>query len=95
VNTSYPTFRLYAKNTQSVGTVLVTVVYKLAPLNLPLTLPVGVIALNGSWSPTLPMLTGSTVAGVLSGGTANVALRFTALTGTTAIDDIYVDPRMR
>jgi hypothetical protein len=95
VNTSYPTFRLFAKNTQSLGTVLVQAVYKLPPLNLSVSLPVGVITLNGTWSPTLPMLTGSVAAGLLSNGTAKLSLRFTALTGTTAIDDIYVDPRMR
>jgi hypothetical protein len=87
VNTSYPTFRLFAKNSQGVGTVLVQAVYKLAPLNLPVLLPVGVITLNGTWSPTLPMLNGSVAAGLLSKGTANLSLRFTALTGTTAIDD--------
>jgi hypothetical protein len=41
------------------------------------------------------MLTGSVVGGLLSGGTAQVALRFTALTGRSEIDDIYIDPRMR
>lgn len=95
VNTSYPTFRLFAKNTQGLGTVLVQAVYKLPPLNLSVPLPVGVITLNSTWSPTLPMLTGSIAAGLLSNGTAKLSLRFTALTGTTAIDDIYVDPRMR
>lgn len=30
----------------------------------------------------------------LSGGTAQVALRFTELTGSSQIDDVYVDPRM-
>jgi hypothetical protein len=41
------------------------------------------------------MLTGSVVGGLLSGGTAQVALRFTALLGTSNIDDVFIDPRMR
>jgi hypothetical protein len=41
------------------------------------------------------MLTASAVTGVLSGGTTQVALRFTALTGSSQIDDVSVEPRMR
>ena len=47
----------------------------------PVALPLGAVALSGDWQPTLPMLTGSVLMGVLSGGTAEAALRFTALTG--------------
>lgn len=94
VNTSYPTFRIFAKSTEGAATVLAEVVYRV-PLLGSVTVPVGVVTLNGGWSPSLPMVTGSTVMGVLSDGTAQAALRFTALTGTTQIDDIYVDPRMR
>ena len=38
------------------------------------------------------MLTGSAVGGLLSNGTAPLALRFTELTGTSQIDDVFVDP---
>jgi hypothetical protein len=58
-------------------------------------LPVGTVALGGSWAPTLPMLTGSAVGGLVSGGTAQVALRFTAVTGSWQIDDVFVDPYQR
>jgi hypothetical protein len=93
VNASYPTFRLFARNAGLLSTVLVQVVYKtiLGPVGLPL----GVVALSGQWQPTLPMLTGSLAGGLLSGGTAQAALRFTALTGSSRIDDVFVDPRMR
>jgi hypothetical protein len=40
------------------------------------------------------MLTASAVPGALTGGTAQVALRFTALLGASQIDDVFVDPRM-
>jgi hypothetical protein len=93
VNASYPTFRFFAHNNGLLSTVVVQVVYK-TPLG-PVALPLGAVALSGSWQPTLPMLTGSIVGGLLSGGTAQVALRFTALTGGSRIDDVYIDPRMR
>jgi len=93
VNAAYPTFRFFARDDSLTSTVLVQVVYKTA-LG-PVALPLGVVALSGSWQPTLPMLTGSVAAGLLSGGTAQVALRFTALTGSSQIDDVFVDPRMK
>ena len=93
VNASYPTFRFFARNAGLLSTVLVQVVYKTA-LG-PVALPLGTVALSGEWQPTLPMLTGSVVGGLLSGGTAQAALRFTALTGSSRIDDVFVDPRMR
>jgi hypothetical protein len=93
VNTSYPTFRFFARNGGLLATVLVQVVYK-TPLGT-LALPLGTVALSGQWQPTLPMLTGSVVTGLLTGGTAQAALRFTALTGSSRIDDVFVDPRMR
>jgi hypothetical protein len=92
VDAAYPTFRFFARNDGLLGTVLVQVVYQV-PLVGDVVVPVGVVALSGAWSPTAPMLTGGAVAGALSGGTAQVALRFTALTGSSQIDDIFVDPR--
>lgn len=93
VNASYPTFRFFARNSGLLSTVLVQVVYKTALGTV--ALPLGTVALSGQWQPTLPMLTGSLVGGLLSGGTAQAALRFTALTGSSRIDDVFVDPRMR
>jgi hypothetical protein len=93
VNASYPTFRFFARNAGLLSTVLVQVVYKTALGAV--ALPLGTVALSGEWQPTLPMLTGSVVAGLLTGGTAQASLRFTALTGSSRIDDVFVDPRMR
>jgi hypothetical protein len=92
VNASYPTFRFFARNEGVASTVLVQVVYQ--TLLGPVSVPLGVVALSGEWQPTLPMLTGSLATGALSGGTAEVALRFTALTGASRVDDVFVDPRM-
>jgi hypothetical protein len=92
VDAAYPTFRLFAHDDGVASTVVVQVVYK--TLLGEVALPLGVIALNGEWHPTLPMLTGSVATGLLSGGTAEAALRFTSLTGDSQIDDVFVDPRM-
>lgn len=92
-NASYPTFRFFARNDGALSTVLVQVVYQTALGSV--SLPLGVVALSGDWQPTLPMLTGSVVTGALSGGTAHIALRFTALTGVSEVDDVFVDPRMK
>jgi len=93
VNASYPTFRFFARNGSPLSTVLVQVVYKTVLGSV--ALPLGTVALSDQWQPTPPMLTGSIVGGLLSGGTAQAALRFTALTGASRIDDVFVDPRMR
>jgi hypothetical protein len=93
VNAAYPTFRFFARNAGLLSTVLVQVVYR-TPLGT-VALPLGAVALSSSWQPTLPMLTGSVATGLLSDGTAQAALRFTALTGDSRIDDVFVDPRMK
>ena len=93
VNTSYPKSRVFAR-TSGLSTVVAQVVYRV-PLLGDVALPVGALALSPAWSPSLPLVTGSVAVGLLSNGTAQVGLRFTALTGTSQIDDVYVDPRMR
>jgi len=91
----YPTFRFFARNNILLSTVAVSIVYR-EPLLGPVTVPIGVVALNGAWSPSAPMLTLSAVqglvSGLLTGNNPQVALRFTALTGASQIDDVFVDP---
>jgi hypothetical protein len=94
VNAAYPSFRLFARNESLLSTVVPQIVYKL-PLLGNLSLPIGAAALSPNWNPTLPLLTASVVTGVLNGGTAQVAMKFTAVLGPSEIDDIYVDPMMR
>ncbi|HYB22298.1 MAG TPA: hypothetical protein VED41_00775, partial [Solirubrobacteraceae bacterium] len=93
VDAAYPTFRFFALSEDVDSTLLVQVVSRTALGTV--SLPLGAVALSGEWEPTLPMLTGSVLTGALSGGTTEVALRFTALTGGSRIDDVYVDPRMK
>jgi hypothetical protein len=90
VNAAYPSFRFFAKTSSPGSIVAVSAVYQ--TLLGQLTIPVGVVAASPDWSPSLPMLTGSAIPGLLSGGTAPIALRFTELAGSSQIDDVFVDP---
>src|SRR6185437_8421588 len=95
VDAAYPTFRFFARNNGLLSTVLVSVVYRLPLLGLPVAVPVGPVALSPNWGPSLPMLTASVLTSLLHGGTVPMAIRFTAVTGTSQIDDVFVDPHMR
>jgi hypothetical protein len=92
VNVAYPSFRLFALNEQVTSAVLVQAVYRTVLGTT--TASLGTIALATKWQPSSPMLTNSIVGGVLSGGSGQVALRFTALLGPSRIDDVFIDPRM-
>jgi hypothetical protein len=89
VNAAYPTFRFFTRTDTPGAFVTVSVVYG------SITIPVGVVSPTLSWQPTVPLLTGSAIAGALNGGTANVSLRFAATGGPVQIDDVYVDPTGR
>ena len=97
VDAAYPMFRLFGRNNGLLSIVAVSIVYK-EPLLGPVAVPVGTIALTGSWAPSSQMFTLSFVQGIvnglLTGKTPQVALRFTALTGSSQIDDVYIDPHM-
>jgi hypothetical protein len=93
VDAANPTFRFFGRNDGLLSTMAAQVVYKL-PLLGAVAVPVGVFALNGTWQPSAQMLTASVVLGLLSGGTTQVAIRFTEVLGASQVDDVYVDPRM-
>jgi hypothetical protein len=90
VDAAYPTLRFFARTDKPGSVLAVSVVYQ--TLLGPTAVPVGLVALSGNWAPTLPMLTGSVVGGLLTNGTAPMAVRFTELTGSSQIDDVFVDP---
>lgn len=94
VDAGYPTFRFFARATSLLATIVVQVVYD-TPLLGPVALPLGVVLPGGGWHPTPTLLTGSVAGGLLAGGTAQAALRFTALVGSVRLTDVFVDPRMR
>jgi hypothetical protein len=96
VDAAYPTFRAFGRNNGLLSTVAVSIVYK-EPLLGPTSVLIGTILLNPNWAPSAKMLTLSAVqgavSGLLTGQTPQVALRFTALTGSSQIDDVFIDPK--
>jgi hypothetical protein len=94
VDVAQPTFRFFAVGQTSADNLLVQAVYQ-EPLGLQVVLPVGTLLPDDTWEPSPAMLTGSLAGVVLTGGTAQMALRFTAIRGVTLLDDVFVDPRMR
>ena len=83
VDAAYPTVRFFIAGT---GLVAVNVI------DGGLDLPAGIAAASGAWEPTSVMLTDSPLYGLLSGGTAQVSLQLTALTGDPQLDDVFIDP---
>jgi hypothetical protein len=90
VDAAYPDFRFFARSSTPGATVQVSVVYP-GPVG-PIKVPVGRVVAGSGWAPTQPMATGSAIAAVLGGGTAQLSLQFKASGGATQIDDIYIDP---
>ncbi len=94
VSASDPTFRFFVRGEGVPSSISVAVVYP-TPFGL-IAVTVGTVAPSGAWQPSAAMPTGAAIAGALSSnGTAQMALRFTALSGSSRIDDVFVDPRMR
>ena len=86
VDATHPSIRFFMAGTGSVEVSLVagnSVV------------PAGVAVAGGQWAPTPIMLTTSAVLGASSGGTAEVSVAFTGLSGSPQIDDVFVDPWSR
>ncbi len=83
VDAAYPTVRFFMAGS---GLVAVSIV------DDGLTIPAGIAVATGDWQPTPVILTESPLLGVLSGGTGQVSLQLTALTGDPQIDDVFIDP---
>ena len=83
VDAAHPSVRFFIKGT---GAVVAGLVYHGTYI------PTGVAVAGGAWQPTLVMVTDSSVLGLLSGGSAPVSVRVTALSGDPQVDDIFIDP---
>jgi hypothetical protein len=98
VNAAYPTIRFFARSSGGLLGLLpllkVDLVYRDGALGL-VSVPAGTVVPNGSWQPTLPMLTLSAVGAAVAGGEAPLAIRFTSVSGTWQVDDVFVDPWRR
>jgi hypothetical protein len=87
-------FRFFALNRTAAAAINVSVVYAIAGVQT--AFAVGTVSGDATWAPSIPLHTGGKIASKLSAnGTAEMAIRFTASGGTSQIDDVFVDPRLK
>ena len=86
VSANDPTLRFFVAGS---GLVMVRVEYAGA------SIPVGVVSAGGAWAPSRIVPTGSALFSTLLGGSSQVTLTFSALTGNPQIDDVFIDPWYR
>lgn len=86
LDAAYPSLRMFVGGN---GTVMVSAVAGGA------SIPLGVVHGGGSWVPSQAINTNGAVFGLLKGGSADVSLRLTGLTGAAEVDDVFIDPWQR
>jgi hypothetical protein len=92
-----PTMRYFAANDGGLLSLMSVSILFYPPSGGVITLPLGVNVGGKAWAPSLPTLVTANLLGVLNGGKATVAFRFTpiGLGAKWRIDDVYVDPMAR
>lgn len=86
VDAAHPSIRLFVSGSGSVAVKVVDGSWVIAA---------GVAVADGDWTPTPVMLTGSAVLAAPSGGTAQISVTVTGLSGSARIDDVFIDPWSR
>lgn len=86
VDTTHPSVRFFVSGK---GSVAVNVV------DGSTVVPAGVVIAGGDWAPTPVMLTSAPVLAASSGGSTQVSVAFTGLSGSPRVDDVFVDPWSR
>ena len=98
VNADHPSFRFFAKSSGGLLGLLpvmtVELVYRDGLLGL-VAVPIGTVAPSSGWKPSPVMLSLSAVGAAVAGGEAPLAVRFTSVSGTWQVDDVFVDPYKR
>jgi hypothetical protein len=92
-----PTMRYFAANDGGLLSLMSVQILFYPPGGGVISLPLGVNVGGKAWAPSLPTLITANLLGVLNGGEAAVAFRFTpiGLGAKWRIDDVYVDPYAR
>src|SRR4051794_9395261 len=83
VDATYPTVRFFIAGT---GSVAVSLVYRNTEV------PAGVAVAGSRWLPTAVTVTAAPLVAAASGGTSQVSLRLTGLSGDPRVDDVFIDP---
>jgi hypothetical protein len=94
VGLGYPTLRFFVRRTGSPLSVLKVDVLLQDNLGLLKSVPMGVVAGDSAWMPTLPLPVIANLLPLLPGDLTPVRFRFTpvGLGGDWQVDDVYVDP---
>jgi hypothetical protein len=97
IDSSYPHFRLFARNAGKPGSALkAEVLFLTAKGEIKATASGDIKAANPTWFPTNSLKIGVVFDTAVAGGAAPVAFRFTAAKDADwEIDDLYVDPYAR
>jgi hypothetical protein len=85
------TFRFFDRGEKTTGTLVASVIYK-TPVGL-VSVQVGKVTGSSSWAPSQILHTGAAAATAILGGDVNVAFQFTSTSGTSRVDDVFLDPR--
>jgi len=93
VEPSDRTFRFFARSEGTAATVLVQVVYETSKGSV--ASAGKQLALGSRWEPSPILHTGAALVTAITGETVHLAFRFTAVSRTSRIDDVFIDPRMR
>ena len=83
VDARYPTVRFFIAGS---GSVAVSVVHG------DITNPAGVALAGSAWFPSPVTLTTSPILATASGGSAQVSVRLTGVSGNPRVDDVFIDP---
>ena len=97
IDSSYPHFRLFARNLGNAkSTLKAEVLFLNAKGEIKSTASGDIVAASTAWFPSDSLKIGVTFNAAVAGGAAPVAFRFTAAKDSDwRIDDLYVDPYMR
>ena len=88
-----PSLRFFARSEGKSARLDVDVIYTNPQTGANDYLTAGTVGATTNWAPTPQMLLWANLLSAISpSGTTNLALRFTAVSGTWFVDDVYVDP---
>jgi hypothetical protein len=92
IGVEHPTVRFFARNTGSPLSLLSVSVRFRGIDGILETLPIGVVAADGSWSPTAPLPVLANLLALVSDQEVSFRFEPIGLLGRWSIDDVYVDP---
>jgi hypothetical protein len=97
VNAGAPTYRFFTKSSGGLLGLLPVMKVDLVYHNLLglVALPLGTAVPSSNWSSLLALPNLALVSGLIDDGVSDLSLRFTAVTGTWRVDDVFVDPAQR